>query len=220
MSHQTIWNSLHQCGLCARRPARVPDHTTRHRRHCLAWASEHLHWTRDQRASVLFSVESRFRLSRNYGHQRCRKRQGECDASATVVTRRALVVVVLQFGQVCLVNTELPNTLWMVKWQPHTTWITSLILSLCSCMNSTGLISSSWTTMLQLIAAIDWGTSIEWPALSPDLNPIENLWDQRSCRVEARNAVPQNDLRAVLLEEWDAMPQLTITNNIQHCSKC
>ena len=74
--------------------------------------------------------------------------------------------------------------------------------------------------MLQLIAAIDWGTSIEWPALSPDLNPIENLWDQRSCRVEARNAVPQNDLRAVLLEEWDAMPQLTITNNIQHCSKC
>uniref|UniRef100_A0A3B1KFG7 Tc1-like transposase DDE domain-containing protein n=1 Tax=Astyanax mexicanus TaxID=7994 RepID=A0A3B1KFG7_ASTMX len=50
---------------------------------------------------------------------------------------------------------------------------------------------------------------MEWPALSPDLNPIENLWDQLSRLVEARNSAPQNlnDLRAALQEEWDAMPQ-------------
>ena len=30
----------------------------------------------------------------------------------------------------------------------------------------------------------------ERPALSPDLNPIETLWDQLSRRVEARNSVP------------------------------
>ena len=54
---------------------------------------------------------------------------------------------------------------------------------------------------------------MEWPALSPDLNPIENLWDQLSRRVEARNSAPQNlnDLRAALQEEWDAMPQQTIS---------
>lgn len=54
---------------------------------------------------------------------------------------------------------------------------------------------------------------MEWPALSPDLNPIENLWDQLSRRVEARNSVPQNliDLRAALQEEWDAMTQQTIS---------
>uniref|UniRef100_A0A3B3S651 Transposase Tc1-like domain-containing protein n=1 Tax=Paramormyrops kingsleyae TaxID=1676925 RepID=A0A3B3S651_9TELE len=53
VSRQTIRKRLHQRGLCARRPARVPDHTIRHRRHRLAWAREHLGWARDQWASVL-----------------------------------------------------------------------------------------------------------------------------------------------------------------------
>uniref|UniRef100_A0A667WJH9 Transposase Tc1-like domain-containing protein n=1 Tax=Myripristis murdjan TaxID=586833 RepID=A0A667WJH9_9TELE len=87
VSLQTIRNRLHQHGLRARRPARVPDHTTRHRCHRLAWAREHLRWTRDQWASVLFSDENRFMLSRNDGRQRCWRRQGERYASATVVTR-------------------------------------------------------------------------------------------------------------------------------------
>ncbi|KAK7883824.1 hypothetical protein WMY93_026947 [Mugilogobius chulae] len=54
---------------------------------------------------------------------------------------------------------------------------------------------------------------MEWPALSPDLNPIKNLWDQLSHRVEARNSAPQNlsDLGAVLQEEWNDMPQQTIS---------
>ncbi len=89
---------------------------------------EHLRWTRNQWASVLFSDESRFTLRRNDGHQRC--------------------CLVLKSGQKCLVNTEL----WMVLWQVNTTWITSLIQSLCLFMSNTGLISSSWMTMPQLIA--------------------------------------------------------------------
>uniref|UniRef100_A0A3B3QJ77 Transposase Tc1-like domain-containing protein n=1 Tax=Paramormyrops kingsleyae TaxID=1676925 RepID=A0A3B3QJ77_9TELE len=77
VSRQTIRKRLHQRGLRARRPARVPDHTTRHKRHHPAWTREHLSWTRDQWASVLFSHESRFMLSRKNGRQRCWRCQGE-----------------------------------------------------------------------------------------------------------------------------------------------
>uniref|UniRef100_A0A3Q4AX67 Uncharacterized protein n=1 Tax=Mola mola TaxID=94237 RepID=A0A3Q4AX67_MOLML len=47
---------------------------------------------------------------------------------------------------------------------------------------------------------------MEWLALSLDLNPIENLLDQLSRRLEGCNPAPQNlnDLRAALQEEWNA----------------
>uniref|UniRef100_A0A667XTL2 Transposase Tc1-like domain-containing protein n=1 Tax=Myripristis murdjan TaxID=586833 RepID=A0A667XTL2_9TELE len=110
VSRQTIRNHLHQHVLRARRPARVPDHTTRHRCHCLAWARQHLRWTRDQWASVLFSDESRFMLSRNDANN-----VGDIKESTMhqplLSPDEPLVVVLLLCGQMCLVSTELLYTL-------------------------------------------------------------------------------------------------------------
>ena len=54
---------------------------------------------------------------------------------------------------------------------------------------------------------------MEWPAMSPDLNPIEYLWDQLGRAVCARvtNATMLADLRQILVEEWDAIPQQCVT---------
>ncbi|KAG8547304.1 hypothetical protein GDO81_028569 [Engystomops pustulosus] len=51
------------------------------------------------------------------------------------------------------------------------------------------------------------------PALSVALNPIENLWDQLSRHVEARNSLPQkhDEPRTTLHEEREA-PQPTISD--------
>ena len=50
---------------------------------------------------------------------------------------------------------------------------------------------------------------MEWPAVSPDLNPIEHLWDQLGRAVCRRvtNRTTLADLPHILIEEWDAIPQ-------------
>lgn len=57
---------------------------------------------------------------------------------------------------------------------------------------------------------------MEWPARSPDLNPIEHIWEQLQSRVQARQVPPGTrvELRTALLEEWQAIPQQNIQNLI------
>lgn len=51
--------------------------------------------------------------------------------------------------------------------------------------------------------------TMDWPAMSPDLNPIEHVWDCLKRRVRKRNPAPSDvaELKEALLEEWDGIPQ-------------
>ncbi|GFW89403.1 transposable element Tc3 transposase [Trichonephila clavipes] len=56
-----------------------------------------------------------------------------------------------------------------------------------------------------------------WPARSPDLNPIENVWDSLGRQVAGRNYPPtsKNTLIPALTEEWDKLPQELLDNVVQ-----
>ena len=53
---------------------------------------------------------------------------------------------------------------------------------------------------------------MEWPARSPDLNPIEHAWDMLQTAVSSRPVQPTSvqELRQALLEEWYQIPQYKI----------
>jgi transposase len=53
---------------------------------------------------------------------------------------------------------------------------------------------------------------LDWPPYSPDLSPIEHLWDEMDRRVRGRRNAPAtlDQLRAALLEEWDNIPMRRI----------
>ena len=59
---------------------------------------------------------------------------------------------------------------------------------------------------------------MEWPEYSPDLNPIENLWDIIGARVRNSREPPRtlNDLRQAVIEQWDALIQNVINRCIRN----
>nr|CAH7761922.1 unnamed protein product [Callosobruchus chinensis] len=57
---------------------------------------------------------------------------------------------------------------------------------------------------------------LEWPAMSPDMNPIQHVWDYVSRAIFNRNNPPRStqELIVAATEEWDNIPQEVINNLI------
>ena len=54
----------------------------------------------------------------------------------------------------------------------------------------------------------------DWPPRSPDLNPIENLWALLVQKVNARLPSDVTELRKIIVEEWDAIPQSVVNRYV------
>ncbi|CAH2208874.1 jg26775 [Pararge aegeria aegeria] len=59
-------------------------------------------------------------------------------------------------------------------------------------------------------------TVMEWPTRSPDMNPIEQVWDLLRRKVKTRIPAPANvgELRIAVVQEWRRLSQETIDNII------
>ena len=55
-------------------------------------------------------------------------------------------------------------------------------------------------------------TYVPWPAMSPDFNPIEHIWDMLGRRIQIREPPVQNirQLEAALHREWQQLSQQDI----------
>ncbi|CAF2519523.1 unnamed protein product [Rotaria sp. Silwood2] len=52
-----------------------------------------------------------------------------------------------------------------------------------------------------------------WPPFSPDMNPIEHLWDELERRMKKHQPKNENELRDILQAEWEGIGQ-NITNKL------
>ena len=67
---------------------------------------------------------------------------------------------------------------------------------------------------------------MDWPACSPDLNPIEHAWDVLGRRIREHHPPAENlnQLFQFLRQEWNLIPQLTLRRLVdsmrQRCLAC
>ncbi|GFS92845.1 transposable element Tcb2 transposase [Trichonephila clavipes] len=226
ISRKTVARRLRGGGLYSRRPVVCVPLIRQHRTARLQWCRKHHKWTEQDWACVLFSDESRFSLSSDCRRQLIWRESGtayrpeniqEKDRYPTCSiivwagimingrTRLHVVANGTMTGQRYIDEVLLPHVRLFrgavgdkfVFMDDNATCHRTLAVQ--DCLDSEGI------------------QRLVWPARSPDLNPIENVWDALGRQVAGRNYPPtnKNTLIRALTEEWDKLPQQLLDNVVQ-----
>ncbi|UYV60670.1 hypothetical protein LAZ67_1001817, partial [Cordylochernes scorpioides] len=217
ISRQTVYRRLYEGALYARRPIICIPLTSAHRRARLNWCLEHHAWTHDQWANVLFSDESRFSLNTDsrrvfiwrepgtrYHPSNIREidsfRGGSLLVWAGISSSRRTPLHIFSGGT--LTAQRYRDEILEPYLRPYRDQIGhNLIFMDDNARPHRARLVNEYLQSENI-------RRMDWPARSPDLNPIEHVWDALGRRIGARHPSPRTlvELRTALLEEWGLLP--------------
>ncbi|GBM06025.1 Transposable element Tcb1 transposase [Araneus ventricosus] len=233
ISRQTVSRRLHEGGLFARRPAvRLPPAHVRARLH---WSREHRSWTPEQWGHVLFTDESRFNIQNDSQRTMIWREPGTRYRAPNIVERdhyRSGGLLVWA-GIAMNGRTDLyvfaGGSITAVRYRhemPH-----PLVRSFIAAMGTDAIFmdNNACPHRARLVGSYLESETIPqmaWPARSPDLNPIEHVWNMLGRRIAGRRVQPGtlHELQQALLQEWALLPQQAINDTIasmpRRCQAC
>ncbi|GFX91224.1 transposable element Tcb2 transposase [Trichonephila clavipes] len=235
ISRFTVARRLHGGGLFARRPVRCVPLTPAHRRRRSLWCREHQNWRDNKWGRVNFTDESRFSLSSDSHRILIWRERGSRNHPSNIIEReRYGGSGVLVWGSIMLGSrTDLP--IFDAGSVNGTRYCNEILLPYVrlfrDAMGLQFLFMNDNAPCHRTVAAEQLLESedierMDWPARSPDLNPIERVWGFLGRRLAARTLPPVTirELRLALQDEWAAMPQQLIDTLIlsmgRRCETC
>lgn len=227
VSKQTITRVLRARGFRSRKPKRCPAFTAANKTKRLEFALAHVHWDLPMWKRVIWTDESSYRLRISAdGRVRVWRRPTDDKFSEEFV------------APVCHKGGPTVMIWGAISWEHKSalhyfdstvtgdSYLNEVLLPLGLPFARASVLDFIWMddnapphrarTVRDFMQA-EGVHCMVWPPNSPDLNPIEKLWDMLRCAVTRRNPRPANiaDLCAALGEEWDNIPMYIVRNLIR-----
>ncbi|GFW23460.1 transposable element Tcb2 transposase [Trichonephila clavipes] len=200
----------------------LPDHRTAR----LQWCREHHNWTEQDWARVLFSDESRFSLTSDCRRQLIWRESGTAYRPENIQEKNRYPTCSIMVWAGIMINGRTRLHVVANGTMTGQRYIDEVLLP--HVRHFRGAVGDKFVFMddnatchrtlaVQDCLDIEGIQRLVWPARSPDLNPIENVWDVLGRQVAGRNYPPTNKniLIRALTEEWDKLPQQLLDNVVQ-----
>lgn len=218
VSDRTVRNRLRAARLRARRPYVGIPLTLRHRQARFQWVRTHRQWTRRQWNDVLFTDESRFNVSFADGRFRVWRRRGERLDPNNVIQRDRYGggSVMVWAGIYHDGKTDLVTVAGNLTSQRYCNEIIQPVVMPFMQQHNVGIFQQDnarphTARHTQHVLRLNNVRVLPWPARSPDLSPIEHLWDHLGRQVRENHDVDNvRDLERALQYEWTRIPLRTI----------
>lgn len=227
VSRQTVSRRLHEIGLYARSPVKKPLISKKNQAARLAFANKHVIWSEKEWQKVFFSDESKFNVFGSDGKHYVRRRTGESlNHKCTKKTVKFGGGSVMVFGMISCqgtsplvrLNCRVNSTVYKNVLKQHVV----PVLQNSGIENPVFMQDNAPCHKAKLVMEYlaDEGVDVmDWPAQSPDMNPIENLWMTLGQNVMARNPKNTEDLWEKLVDEWSKITVAQCQNLVKSCSR-
>ncbi len=214
LSVNTIHRAIHRCRLKLYRSKKKPYLNMIQKRRRFLWAKAHLKWTVAKWKTVLWSDESKFevlfgKLGRNVIRTKEDKDNPSCYQRSVQKPASLMVwgcMSACGMGSLHIwkgtINAEryiqvleqhmLPSRRRLFQGRP-------CIFQHDNARPHTASITTSWLRRRRIRV-------LKWPACSPDLSPIENIWRIIKRKMRQRRPKTVEQLEACIRQEWDNIP--------------
>ncbi len=207
LSGNTIRHAICRCQLKLYHAKRKPYVNMVQKLRCVLWAKAHLKWTVSKWKSVLWSDESKFDiLVGNHGRRVLRaKEEGDLPACYQHSVQKPASLMVwgcisaYSMGSLHVLEGSMNAERYIKVLEQHMLPSRQCVFQQDNAKPHTEAITTAWLCSRRVRV-------LNWPAYSPDLSPVENIWRIIKLKIHQRQPQTLQQLETYIWQEWDQIP--------------